>query len=403
MDTRTRKSLVKYTGLNSKVVDQLIRDNIHEFAELFKDIESEYYPILKLIDKVINSKSRIAIALIHGLMDDGKTYRMKLFGMWLYRKFKWRFAWLMSNKPAILEEIGKWYEGFITTEHINLFQDTHIIKLNGSDDIWVMKDKNNEDIICYFHTMTSMKKTGRDGRLMNAFFDEYNFGDTRYMNILSRTLQTFISRNLRAGFRMWMIGNSTTYDIPILYEWGIFEPPENEFHIHNLVNQYGKASKSNILIHTFKRKENHFDDKYDDVAMYDVLRSTDFGKHAFDNESLLDNSNHVMMVDELNSMMIQSYETLHTIFSDGVLIDINYVVMESGQTLYYVCNSDHDKKDVKIAFHEDDVVDGIEFEEPRPMELARLFQLNKIYYENIIVKNKIYKIIKRFIRRGTLR
>ena len=340
------------------------------------------------------------MTFINGVMDDGKTYGMKLDMLNRFIEFGEESVWCMNSGVNLEIEISQFADAFTKSPddvgYDERWNDFKIAKMPKSD-IWV--GKYNEKEVCKFFSLATVKKWGRNPAVKNIYVDEYNFGDTRVMNLQLRGFQTILTRYLKPNVKVFLAGNNTTYNNPILNAYGLFRQPKEEYFYPNTT--YVKdgvtyKGKSKMLIHTFKRDERHYQDKYKDVALYHLLRLTDFSKHAFDNESLFDNGDNIFDWIDFKPLMdvVEYYDTIEMNKHNRILVDI-YRCDIDGKRVWFIKKSDNTRDIIKNCISADLLRDGIKINRNLAIKLAKKYRTNKLYYESETVKQNLHDILNK--------
>lgn len=341
------------------------------------DNNKEYYDF----DSLRESPYRFII--VNGIMDDGKTFGAKEDMLKRFEKFGERSIWIMNSRIMLDEELLKFKTA---NEEINANWNNYMIK-NGTNGISTLISIATNEIVCYFLAISSVTKTARDDRIKNIYYDEFNYLDSRTYKLQISKFQMLLSRNMRVN-KIFLIGNATSLNIPILFHFGIWEVPKGkDFFEFNIGNQKG-------LFHVFKRTIERIEKKYEDSLAYQVIKKTGFAEHAFKNEYNLDNKSKVdkdYLKKHKDKMILQQTFQIGLDIWVDFYSDINY------KKFYIGIAKKGYKNRVKYFLDRDYMIDGLKYTPTITEKLARYFQMDRITYENIAIKQYFYEVIKPFV------
>jgi len=341
-------------------------------------------------------KNKYPIYIINGVMDDGKTFGFK---MYTFKKFlesgrKDRTIFVYNKEKTLKEDLVKFKSDMIEYE-----PEFRKLKSKTLNEMYVLyydpREKENEsfdfedNIFAYLILISSATKTSRDANVKYMVYDEFNYLDTRIFNVQERHLQVLLSRNMRNLKFIALIGNAVSMNIPALNMLGIYQKPEKEFFEFKFGDMVG-------LFHNFKRNEEFLEEKYKDSIAYNIMKQTNFVKHAFGNEYILDDYSRIMP-DVLTYLKWDKMKSEGICYITQTNIKVEILSLFFKQTkkiLYFIRLSD---KDVNVCIEEKYSTNGVEYNGNIPINLALFYQKNDIWFENITIKKNISEIIRNFI------
>lgn len=336
-----------------------------------KNKKQEYYNF-PLLRQYMESEN-ILLSIVIGIVDDGKTYGMKLDALERFNKFNERALFIYNSRPQMEEEIAKWEDAYENNEWEGL---SFVEK--GNITIAFMHGEK----FAYFTPVTSIKKVARDEKIKNIYYDEFNYGDTRIFNLQGRGFATLLTRMLRAK-RVFLIGNNTTLNVPILYELRLFQFSEKEWDLIERKNY-------KIIVHKFRRSEEFADKKYENDGIYWLLKDMEYSKHFFNNESLLDNIDQIYDFNKYINKMRYLYTFA---IKENLYADI-YSFEKNKKIYWYVTKSVRKENKRVVALHPNYTGDGIFLKPDISRNIAYNISNTRVFYESVIIKQNLWKTIR---------
>lgn len=295
---------------------------------------NKFFPYHLIDDEL--QKPENTVAFIHGIMDDGKSFKHWQYILKHYLEEGARTQVLYPSTDAMEEEMVKFLDDF-TEQCPELWDNVEVVSINDKGTQKAVLYKGY--IMAYVNSISTLKKTSRVSQIKYIHIDEYNQHDTRTRNMYVEKYNILLSRNMR-GVKKVFMGNNVTTDHVLLHRYNIYELPEGMKHFpieYKDRDGNWKISPFNTIVWNFKRSDDEIFEKYKDISEFYELNMEDFGSHAFYNESRNDQRDFIVDIDDLIGEMIPKYYVASRI---GVLKIYKYVFL--GKWHYYVT---FDKKD----------------------------------------------------------
>lgn len=297
--------------------------------EWIKHLEGNKFFPYHLIDNELK-KEENTVAFIHGIMDDGKSFKHWQYVLKHYLEEGARTQVLYPSTDAMEEEMVKFLDDF-REQCPELWNEVEVVSLNNKGtQMGVLYKKH---IMAYVNSISTLKKTSRVSQIKYIHIDEYNQHDTRTRNQYIEKYNILLSRNMRGTKKIFM-GNNVTTDHVLLHRYNVYELPDGmKTQPIEYKDREGKwqTSPFNIIVWNFKRTDDEIYDKYKDISEFYELNMEDFGSHAFYNESRNDQRDFITNLDELLSEMRLKYLVKSRI---GIIEIYRYIFL--GEWHYYV-------------------------------------------------------------------
>lgn len=339
------------------------------------DYKKPYYDF----KAIRNNKYRLNI--INGIMDDGKTFGAKEDMLERYLKYSESSIWIMNGMPLLSKEMS-----VFCISNIQFNKNWEKFEVKGDREGYIIGYYDKKPFV-FFLNIGSATKTGRIEQTKNIYYDEFNYMDKRIYNVQSDKFKILLSRCMRIN-KIFLIGNATSLNIPLLYDLGIWE-------IKAEWTEFDVWDNFKGLFHNFKRDEKFIDNKYKDSIAYAIMKKSGYTKHAFENQYVLDNNANISR-DYLKENPQHNLRYTFEI-SNNIKIDCYQVRDRHSQTLTMYLNLNENNLPVVYALNRDYVRDGVVYAPDISENIGMYFQQNRIYYQNITIKQKLYEIIKPFI------
>lgn len=269
---------------------------IRQWIEELKN--NKFFPYHKVEEEL--TKEENSVMFIHGIMDDGKSFKHWQYVLKHYLENGERTQVLYPSTDAMEEEMVKFLDEF-QTQAPQLWDCVTVINLNDKGTQKGVLYKGH--IMAYVNSISTLKKTSRDSRVKWIHIDEYNQHDTRVRNQYIEKYNILLSRNMRGVNKVFM-GNNVTTDHVLLHRYNIYSLPDGMNHIpieYKDRDKKWQTSKFNVVVWNFKRNDDEIFEKYKDIPEFYELNMEDFGSHAFYNESRNDQRDFIVNLDMLMS------------------------------------------------------------------------------------------------------
>lgn len=260
--------------------------------------ENKFFPYHLAEEEM--TKHENSVMFIHGIMDDGKSFKHWQYIMKHYLENGERTQVLYPSTDAMEEEMVKFLDDF-REQCPELWDNVEVVNLN---------DKGTQKgvlykgfIMAYVNSISTLKKTSRVSQIKWIHIDEYNQHDTRVRNQYIEKYNILLSRNMRHVKKIFM-GNNVTTDHVLLHRYNIYHLPDGiTHHPIEYKDREGKwqVSPFNVVVWNFKRSDDEIFEKYKDIPEFYELNMEDFGSHAFYNESRNDQRDFIVNLDNLLS------------------------------------------------------------------------------------------------------
>lgn len=262
--------------------------------EWISELENnKFFPYHLIEDEL--AKPENSVAFIHGIMDDGKSFKHWNYVLKHYLEAGERTQVLFPQTDAMEEELSKFMID-LRDQCPKLWNECDIVSLNKNQFGLTYKTH----VVAYINSIATLKKTSRDSKLKWIHIDEYNQHDTRVRNVYINKFDILLSRNMRGVNKVFM-GNNVTTDHPLLHRYNIYVLPDGiTHHPIEYKDREGKwqVSPFNVVVWNFKRTDDEIFEKYKDIPEFYELNMEDFGSHAFYNESRNDQRDFIIDLDK---------------------------------------------------------------------------------------------------------
>lgn len=307
------------------------------------ELENNNFFPYHVIDNELK-KPENTIAFIHGIMDDGKSYKHWQYILKHYLEEGARTQVLYPETDSMNEEMNKFLEDF-RMDCPELWDNVEVIDFNKNGTQKAVLYRNY--VMAYVGSIATLKKTVRINSLKYIHIDEYNQHDTRVRNQYVEKYNILLSRNMR-GVKKIFMGNNVTTDHVLLHRYNIYALPDGitkvPIEYKDPETKKWEISNFNVVLWNYKRPISEIKEKYKEIPEYYELNMVDFGSHAFFNESRKDQRDFIIDLDIYLKQMTMKFLVQSRI---GVLEIYKYHF--SGEWYYYIR---YDKKaELKLGMY----------------------------------------------------
>lgn len=199
----------------------------------------------------------------------------------------------------------------------------------------------------------------------------------------------------RKDIKVTQMGNAISLNHPMFVVLGMYQLDGDKI----ITNHYGPNTKKLMCkVWNWKRPIDDIEKSYGDSPLWALYEETGYGDFAFKNEFKNDTMDNIVQLTDEDL----SYATLQHIFKVEDLLVECYMIPKQynnrERTIwYYKVNRELKKaQDVNYALEREDADDTTIYRPTMAADMANKLQRDSMWYESVVVKQSIWKVLRKF-------